>query len=602
MIILGITFGHDSAACLIIDQQLICLIEEEKLSRKKSELVFPVNAVQHIFDKYAIAAHQVDIVAFGGHVYNSETKLELKSRITNNPRYRRLNYLRRLATWLSILPIDISSINRTYFENLIRSVIGLKKARFVYYAHHLAHAASAHYTAPFDSQLGITCDGRGEEDSFNFYLPNVKNDLQLVRSISYRASIGQVYGVVTKYLGFKPNRHEGKIMGLAAFGKPTPLVETFQNLFYRKNDQLRRQPAADDLTEQIVLPLREKFRYFTTLDADSRNYTFRSQWLLEWLEREATGFDKADVAFAIQKMTEEVVIQEVRSFINAQFPDNHNLRLSLSGGVFANVRLNQMLLEMPEVANIFIQPAMNDAGLALGSAILADREYNQQKADYRFKHCYFGADFSQEINQFIKELQENLSLKVQSASAEDIAQMLADNKIIGFYQGRMEAGPRALGHRSIIANTFRREINQELNDRLNRTEFMPFAPSMLDSISAEYLENYQPQEPASDYMTITYAVKKQYHELLQAVVHVDGTCRPHIVRHETNPYYHDILSAFYKKTGCGAIINTSFNAHEEPIVATPQQALKALLDKRIDTLVLENYSITLHNSVSYNKS
>ncbi len=592
MTILGITFGHDAAACLIVDQQLICLVEEEKLSRKKSELVFPVYAVQYIFNKYSIAASTVDIVAFGGHVYDSETRLEMKARITGRTYYRRLNYLRRLVTLSGLLPIDISPHNRPYFENLLRSVIGLRNARFIYYPHHLAHAASAYYTAPFEAQASITCDGRGENDAFNFYWPAADNDLKLARTIDYRASIGQVYGVVTQYLGYKPNRHEGKIMGLAAFGQATPLVEKFQRLFYSENDQLRRQPVEEDVSEPSSLPWRQKFRYFTTLDPIARDYTFRSHWLLQWLEREAAGFDKADVAFAVQKMTEEVVIQEIRSFLAQRVSGQQPVRLALSGGVFANVRMNQRLLEMPEIENVFIQPAMNDAGLSLGAAILADREHGLHKADYRFEHCYFGADFSQETAKVIAGLQTDASFQIRLVTPDDIAQMLADNQIIGFYHGRMEAGPRALGHRSIIANTFRREINQELNTRLNRTEFMPFAPSMLDSVSQEYLENYRPDEPAGDYMTITYPVKKQYHELLQAVVHMDGTCRPHILRRDTNPYYYAVLLAFYQKTGCGAIINTSFNAHEEPIIATPQQALKTLVDKRVDVLILEDHCIT----------
>lgn len=593
MIILGITFGHDPAACLIIDQQLVCLIEEEKLSRKKSELVFPLQAVQYILEKYQIPAHTVDVVAFGGHVYDAETRLEMKARITKNPRYRRLDYLRRLGTWSGLLPIDISPQNRSYFEQLLRSVIGLKNARFLYYPHHLAHAASAYYTAPFDAHVSITCDGRGENDAFNFYLPNTDHELALSRTIGHRASVGQVYGVVTQYLGYKPNRHEGKIMGLAAFGQATPLVEKFLGLFVREGQQLQRQPLAEDVSDASSLGWRQKFQYFTALAPVERDYSFRSQWLLQWLHREADGFAPADVAFAIQKMTEEVVVREIQSFISTQWPSPQPVRLTLSGGVFANVRMNQKILELPEVENIFIQPAMNDAGLSLGAAILANRAHSPQKADYRFRHCYFGADFSQETAGLITELQSNAAFQVRSVSPADIAQLLAEDRIIGFYHGRMEAGPRALGHRSIIANTFRREINQELNARLNRTEFMPFAPSMLDEVSQEYLENYQSDEPAGDYMTITYAVKKQYHELLQAVVHADGTCRPHIVRHETNPYYHAILAAFYQKTGCGAIINTSFNAHEEPIVATPQQALKALMEKRIDALLLENYCIVL---------
>ena len=177
------------------------------------------------------------------------------------------------------------------------------------------------------------------------------------------------------------------------------------------------------------------------------------------------------------------------------------------------------------------------------------------------------------------------------APAKEIAQMLMDNQVVGFWHGTMEWGPRALGRRSMILNTFDRTVNDSVNKRLNRTEFMPFAPSIIDYMMETYIPSYKKDCPAADYMTVTYDVDPKYHDQLQAVVHVDGTARPQAVKKETNPYYYEIIDEFYKLSGCGAIVNTSFNAHEEPIVSGPEVAYKALKEDRIDSLVIDNYLI-----------
>jgi len=594
MNILGINFSHDPSACLIIDGALVCFIEEEKLSRIKSELVFPVLSLQYIFERHHILPEAIDLVAFGGHVYDSKTKLELKCRITKRKIYRRFDYFLRLLSLIGLRKPDTSEANKPAFEKMLRSTFGLVRAQFVYYPHHLAHAASAHFTAPFTSDLSITCDGRGETDAFNFYLPDAQGNLQLVRQNGHESSIGQLYSAVTILLGFKAIRHEGKIMGLAASGKKTDLSAVLKQLFYAENGVLRRKPDDQAIKQDIQVSLYQRFKYETALAPDGQSYTYRSMWLLSWLKEHTTGYTPADIAFAVQDVTEQVVLAEMQDFIT-QNKVKTPIQLSLSGGVFANVRLNQKIKALDSVGNIFVQPAMNDAGLALGAAILADRAFRKPDAVYRLPHNYFGADFSREIEIALEQAVPYFKVKKMENAPAKIAQMLLENKIIGFYHGSMEFGLRALGHRSIIANTFRKEINAELNKRLNRTEFMPFAPSMLDTFAEVYLENYDPNCVAADYMTITYQVKPEYQSLLQAVVHVDGSCRPHVVRRAVNPYYYDVLAAYAKLSGCGAVVNTSFNAHEEPIIATPAQALKALRDGRVDVLILGNYLVYSKN-------
>lgn len=589
MTILGINCGHDSSICLIQDGTIVCAVEEEKMSRQKSEIGFPLKALQYVSEKYDLKNIPIDIIAIPDKPYDFKSYLELQYRFTKKLIYRRLEQSRRFLTYFNLLPNLPFERNRNLFEKLVRQQIGSSETPIIYYNHHLTHATSAHFTAPFEADLTITCDGRGEEASFNFYLPNMRTgDLALVRMNDYSVSVGQVYSVVTTFMGYKANRHEGKIMGLAALGKPTPLVDAFKKLFYYENGQLRRLPNKE---RSIALSFRNKISFKTALHGFGKEYALNTAWLMAWLTEITEGYDRADIAYALQKMTEDVVLTEIRSFLveNASLLPN-KIKIAIAGGVFANVRLNQLLFELPKVENIFIQPAMSDAGLSLGAAILADFRFNNA-AKYVFKDAYVGADFSDDIPAFINQIESEFKVQILEDAPSVIAELLAKNTIIGFYQGRMEWGPRALGNRSIIANTFRKEINLELNNRLNRTEFMPFAPSILDIVADEYLENYDDNCAANEYMTMTYSVKKAYHELLQAVVHVDGTCRPHIVRQKTNPYYYAILKAFYAKTGCGAVVNTSFNVHEEPIVATPFHALRALKDRRIDVLVVENYLI-----------
>ena len=597
MNVLGINYGHDSSACLIQNGELMAAVEEEKLSRKKSELGYPEKAIQYLFEKFGLTESDIDVVAFGGFSYNLYSPHDIKYRFFRKKIHRYVDLAYRIGAFLHILKQNVGEHNKTFFIEQVRQK-GFKKAQIIFYKHHLAHAASAYYHAPFKADLVVTCDGHGDGEAFNFYLPDAHDNLSLVVKNDYSTSIGQLYSCVTHFYGFKPNRHEGKIMGLAAFGKATDLVQKMNALFFYENNILKRFPnqSFEDkyrlVEKEGIITVRKKMS-FKGLNATGADYALNSILLMDWLQKNTAAYSREDVTFALQKNTEGVVLKEIQHVLAAYFKEK-SVKLALAGGVFANVRLNQLLRELPNVDSIFIQPAMSDAGLSLGAAVLGERETSRKNIFYPMNDTYLGVDFSDEIPTFIEDIKikyPHLTVGKPENSAEIIAQFLMEDKIVGFYAGRMEWGPRALGRRSIIANPFRKEVNTELNRRLNRTEFMPFAPSILDYKAAEYLINFDENCPASDYMTVTYDVKTVYHEQLQAVVHVDGTCRPHIVKKENNPYYYAVLEAFYQKSGCGAIVNTSFNTHEEPIVATPQNALNALLEKRIDILVLENYII-----------
>jgi carbamoyltransferase len=251
------------------------------------------------------------------------------------------------------------------------------------------------------------------------------------------------------------------------------------------------------------------------------------------------------------------------------------------------------LYEHPKVENIFIHPAMGDSSLAVGNAVLADISENNRKPDqnhYQISTTFLGADYSEDLEKFVANFSDRtIEMRKMESPDEEISELLQQNKIVGLWTGRMEWGPRALGRRSIILNTFDRDVNNVLNDRLNRTEFMPFAPVVLDYMAKTYFPKYDPKVPAADYMTITYDTTPAYHELLQATVHVDGTARPQIVHRDTSPMYYDIINKFYKSTDCAALVNTSFNAHEEPILSSPETAIRALKTNRVDYLVMDGY-------------
>lgn len=598
MIILGINFSHDAAVSLLRDGKVLASIEEEKISRVKQDFGWPVHAIARLLTEHGIRREEVDVVAFGSFFYSALNKNEVHYRFSRSKKYKLMEVAHRIGQFGHILSSDFSDKGIAVFQTELHKA-GFTRAEVRFFGHHLCHAASALYAAPFDCDLVFTADGHGDGISMAFYGYDSISGLTLLQEFGHEVSIGQFYSGITRLLGFRPTRHEGKITGLAAYGTPGPLLDKFSGLFHFENGQLTRFPFDQGDALWRTYGLDQSLNLKTRINAYSesptgRAYTRNAQLLHAWLEKETAKHSKEDIAYACQKVTEEVMLQ-LLDFAIREYKGGKPVKLGLAGGVFANVRVNQLLFEHPLVEQVFVQPAMGDSGLAIGAAFLADiaRHGNVKTDQYRFEHTYLGPDYSQDLVGFLASIDCNryeLEDMGEQAPAA-IAQLLKDNTIVGFWQGAMEWGPRALGRRSMILNTFDRTVNDTLNHRLNRTEFMPFAPSVIDYMAKTYMPAYEEGDVAADYMTITYDVDPKFHEELQAVVHVDGTARPQVVKRETNPYYYDIIDAFYKLTGCGAIVNTSFNVHEEPIVSTPESAFRALEDKRIDALVLERWLI-----------
>ncbi len=596
MNILGINYSHDASACLIVNSKVVMAIEEEKMSRIKQDKGWPVHAISKILQSAGLTPADIDVVAFGGHAYAYNGVNETKFRFSKDPADKRAEIRDRIMTYYRLKKSTISDSNQLLFVEEIRKQ-GFTKATVKFYNHHLCHAYSAFYAAPFTSDLLITADGYGDNEAFNYYTFDSVKGITPLQINDHSTSIGQFYSSITKLLGFRPMRHEGKITGLAAFGKSTGLVALFRGLFkYDESGKFIRFPFTPagkfkiDPDQLAHLSLREKINFYTSENETAREYSYNAVVMYNWIKKVTEGHTKEDIAYACQLVTEEVVVGHTKKILNEYFPGK-KVKVCLAGGLFANVRVNQELYEMNEVENIFIQPAMGDAGLSLGAAMMHDISLHKDVSTelYRFKTTFIGPDYADEVESFLNTVGAEFEVRLMDQPAKEIAQLINDNVIIGFWHGAMEWGPRALGHRSMILNTFDRKVNDTLNQRLNRTEFMPFAPSVIDYMVKTYMPAYEENCPAADYMTITYDVDPKYHEQLQAVVHVDGTARPQVVTKETNPYYYAIIDEFYKLSGCGAIVNTSFNVHEEPIVSTPATAFKALKDDRIDVLILDNY-------------
>jgi carbamoyltransferase len=415
--------------------------------------------------------------------------------------------------------------------------------------HHLSHAANAYYTSGFDQALIVTLDGYGSGLAGSI---NVGRDgkIERLHGLEYPHSLGTFYESVTSALGFKPSRHEGKIVGLAAYGDPEVLGDLLRSRFVQANGGFR-----------IV----------------ETNNVFFARLL-------ASQFPKIDVAAAYQRVLEEVAVAYVSQYVRKTGLKN----LVLSGGVIANVKLNQRLREIAGIEGIFIHPNMGDGGCGTGAA-LAEFAGTQPTRE-RINDVYFGPEYSNdEIAEALRRVQ--LPFTEYKPIEPKIAMLLAAGKVVARFDGRMEYGPRALGHRSILYHAKEPAVNQWLNQRLGRTEFMPFAPATLFEHRHANYKLIDGAEYAAQFMTLTFDCTPQMIRDCPAAVHVDGTARPQLVSEQGSPGFHRILSEYYKLSGIPSLINTSFNMHEEPIVCSPDDAIRAFLQGNLDYLAIGNFLV-----------
>ena len=603
--ILGIHGGHDATVCLIDENaEVVYAVAEERVTRIKYHMGFPYDGIQEMLDYTGVSPEQIKIVAgstkrlvfpdqddyndllftkdkeriksfdFGNELLNPSALSRVTELVTANLGGGKQYAPGEFAEKSERLTIDKME------KALSEGPLGPKEV--VTYDHHLCHAASAYYCSGKEDALIITMDGAGDGLCAS---ANVIENGKIVRVAGASADVspGRFYSEVTGYAGFKRLRHEGKITGLAAYGDPERFYADFRKY-------LRFNPNTDefefDMPERSALA--SKWKTFNRVLAGIQTARPHIAEFNEYLSKNAhPKKDMQDMAAAAQRILEEIAVEYVAHYLK-KYPNKNVL---LAGGVFANVRVNQLIGELPEVEFVYIHQNMGDGGLALGAAMLAYHDQPEaQNQLYTPLNVYFGHAFD---NDQIGKVLDEKGIKYQKVEDVEprIAELINDGKVIGRFYGGMEYGPRALGNRSILAQPTDKTINDWLNKKLNRTEFMPFAPSVLGEKAGNLLVGYENASSkfADNFMTITYHVKDEWQEKTQATTHVDGTARPQVVFNEANPSYHRIIEEYDKLSGIPAIINTSFNMHEEPIVRTPEDAVRAFSQGCLDYLAIGNY-------------
>ncbi|MCX5680065.1 MAG: carbamoyltransferase, partial [Candidatus Omnitrophica bacterium] len=466
--------------------------------------------------------------------------------LAGNPVSDKLMHHIFYAVWLKN-----SCAAHLHFNMELKKALREKKleAKLKRFDHHKSHAVAAYYTSGFDKALVLTLDAYGSGLAGSVWLGEA-GMVRKVAAFRYPNSLGLFYETLTSSLGFKPNRHEGKIVGLAAYGDPHILHDTVISRFRLKDGD---------------------FRYI-----NGCNYLF--------LKNISTKFSKQNIASAYQSVLEEIM-SGVTEYFSAKFGIEN---VAISGGVTANVKLNQRIFETKGIKNIFIFPDMGDGGTCVGGALMPFVEKGLKP--YRLKDVYFGPEYSEpEMRKCLEEAGLNYE-RVDNIERR-IAELLAQNKIVARFDGRMEFGPRALGNRSVMYQAKDPGINQWLNKQLGRTEFMPFAPVTLYEKRDMCYKNIEGAEYAAEFMTITCDCTSWMSKNCPAAVHVDNTARPQLIKRETNPGYYKILEEYYKLTGIPTVINTSFNMHEEPIVCTPFDAIRAFKLGKLHYMAMGNFLI-----------
>jgi carbamoyltransferase len=425
------------------------------------------------------------------------------------------------------------------------------------FSHHQAHAAASFYGSGWGECIVLTADGWGEDGSSTLWQGKDGKLAQLSFSHTFD-SLGYFYGSITKSLGFTPHRHEGKILGLAAYCDDPKSYSQIRSMIDYNKDEKR---FVGNMENGLYIP------------------NFQNPRLDEFVKK----YKREDVAASAQKSLEEVVCQCVSSIKNSSF------KIALCGGIFANVKLNQRIREIEKVEDVFVYPNMGDGGLSIGSAYLA-YHLKTNKTPTKLTTALLGYEITNDKSKVELE-KSKLIYHYYDNIAEIIGEKLADRKVVAVANGKMEYGPRALGNRSLMFHAGDKSVNDWLNHCLNRSEFMPFAPATLDRFAKDCYKNIDLNSQPNKYMIMTYdCTEKMQHES-PAAVHVDATARPQILSQDQYPFFYDIVESFYKITGLSTVINTSFNMHEEPIVRTEKDAIKAFKASKLPYLALGNYLV-----------
>jgi len=567
MYTLGINAAfHDSSACLIQDGQLLAAAEEERFTHIKhgkrpvpfSTYELPFHAVDYCLSVAGIHLSEVDQI---GYSFNPNLLLKNRSMDEEITLPLQPSQYTKSKEWYSVWdPLFLSFIVNAprqladgYPHHLQKRFIGAKASadKWQFVDHHLAHAASAFLPSPYREAAVLTVDGRGEHATTSYYIGE-QNNLSLLSDVRMPYSLGLLYENVTSYLGFLHSSDEYKVMALASYGKPN-YVNEFRSIIHLGENGT--YTIDDHNLEQMLGKARKRNEPFT-----QKHF---------------------DIAHSLQKVLEETVLELVNWF----HKETKLTNLCMAGGVALNCVLNAVIRDKGPFTNIWVQPAAGDAGTALGAAMWLDAVKRNQPDDrFYMEHAYWGPEYTDdEIEKFLQWTK--VPYKKLTNIARETAEILAQDKVIGWYQGRMEFGPRALGSRSILASPINASMQARLNEIKDREDFRPVAPVVLQEDAGEWFENAS----YSPFMLFVYNVKADKADKIPAVRHVDGTARIQTVNRQQHPLYHDLLTEFKKLTGVPVLVNTSFNTRGEPIVCTPRDAIECFWTSPFDALVINSF-------------
>ena len=590
--ILGLScYYHDSAVALIRNGEIIVAVQEERFSRKKHDSRFPINAI-----RYSLKSQNIDLSDIEMIVYYEKPLLTferlLETYLAVAPRGLR-SFIAAMQVWLKEKLFLKSELN-SKFKSLQKELVPNTKPhipKFLFSEHHLSHAAAAFYPSPFDESVILCMDGVGEWATTSTWVGK-KNTIVPLWEISFPHSLGLLYSAFTYYCGFKVNSGEYKLMGLAPYGEPK----------YTKLIKDKLIDIKEDGTFKLDISY---FKYHRGFRMTSRKFHKLFGRSPRKGETELSQFHM-DIAASIQAVTEEVVLKLAKSLREETGIKN----LCLAGGVALNCVANGVLLRENIFDNIWIQPASGDAGSALGAALVGWHQHQEQervvKTSDSMKGTFLGPEFSNDdITNYLNKINAAFHTYSDPELFERLAEELEKGHVIGWFNGPMEFGPRALGGRSIIADPRNQNIQRVMNLKIKyRESFRPFAPSVLE----EDVSNQFEMHAKSPYMLLVAPVKKELckqmteeenklfgiekliipRSSLPAITHVDYSARVQTVNKTINPRYYALINAFKRKTGCPTIVNTSFNVRGEPIVCTPQDAYRCFMRTEMDLLVLQN--------------
>lgn len=568
MNILGIScFYHDAAAAIVQDGTLLAAAQEERFTRKKHDQGFPKHAIAFCLDYASLKPGDIDYVVFYDKPFEKFDRI-LQTYLATWPKGF-LSFLKAMPVWIK---------EKMWIPQTIRSELDYE-GEILFAEHHMSHAASAFLVSPFEEAAILTTDGVGEWDTTTYGIGR-GNEISLLKSIRFPHSLGLLYSAFTYYLGFKVNSAEYKVMGLAPYGEPR---------FY-------------DLIMKDLVRLKEdgsfnlNMRYFTYeygLTMTGRRFGRLFGEPVREPESEISQFHR-DVAASLQKATDTIMVKMAQHVER----ETRMKYLCMAGGVALNCVSNSKILENTSFHDIFVQPASGDAGGALGAACYCYNTILGNHRTYSMNDAFLGPEFSDErIEAMLSSKKVNYRKCERSELLAETARFIADQKVVGWFQGRMEFGPRALGNRSIIADARNPENQSIVNLKIKfRESFRPFAPTVLEDRMSEYFEFDRP----SPFMLFVATVRDGKRGI-PAVTHVDGSARLQTISRRQNPLYYDLIAEFDRQTGCPVIINTSFNVRGEPIVCTPEDAWRCFMRTKMDCLVMGSFILEKENLGLYHE-